>query len=237
MKVFFVDDSAPALRALDRFCAGHTTAGGWHREYFGSPATVLAALESGACANMLATDFRLGVGRMSGLDLVRALRTQGMALPTLLYSALEWNACERAECLRAGATDVMHMPFMAVEEFIARIERLGGGAVRVISSPRIEVGDVVIDGRNRSVTIHGAERALTPSATSLLSVLAAVSPRAATFAELLAAMGYQAAGSRHTVAEGVRQLRLQLDGSALRIEPVPRVGYRLAPPQAVIPER
>jgi DNA-binding response OmpR family regulator len=232
MRVFFVEDDSVVATALERFCARHPLARTWVRKYFRSPTAALAALDVGhARVDVIATDLRFP-DAITGLDFVRLVRAKGSSLPILLYSAKDWSDAERAECLRAGVDDLMSLPLASIQEFLARIQRLGERGPEETPSRCIEVGDIRVDVANRSVTVSGAERTLTPTCLALLSLLAAMFPRTVTYAELLGAMGYAAAGSRHAVAEAVRQLRGRLEGSSVSIEAVAKLGYRLVVPEA-----
>jgi two-component system response regulator PhoP len=64
----------------------------------------------------------LGLPKMSGMDLVRNLRTEGKKFPILILTARSsWQ--DKVEGLKAGADDYLVKPFH-VEELLARINAL-----------------------------------------------------------------------------------------------------------------
>lgn len=179
--------------------------------------------------DVVVTDVRFGVGEMNGLEFLRAVRASGNELPIVLYSAWDWTPEERAECLRAGATDVIHKPLDGFELLVARVEKLDPALRRTSgvhrTSGAFTIGRLRIDATG-AVIADGRELPLTPNSRTLLAVLAAVFPKYATHADLLRAMGYESAGSRHTLSQAVAQLRKQLEGAA-EIEALAGLGYRL----------
>ena len=76
----------------------------------------------------------LGLPKMSGMDLVKALRDEGKQFPVLILTARSsWQ--DKVDGLKKGADDYLVKPFH-VEELLARINALvrraaGGGAVGV----------------------------------------------------------------------------------------------------------
>ena len=64
----------------------------------------------------------LGLPKMSGMDLVRALRAEGKKFPILILTARTmWQ--DKVEGLKAGADDYLVKPFH-VEELLARLNAL-----------------------------------------------------------------------------------------------------------------
>ena len=95
----------------------------------------------------------LGLPKMSGMDLVRNLRTEGKKFPILILTARSsWQ--DKVEGLKAGADDYLVKPFH-VEELLARINAL----VRRASGwtkPVLTCGPVTLDTTAQTVTVVGA---------------------------------------------------------------------------------
>jgi two-component system response regulator PhoP len=70
----------------------------------------------------------LGLPRMSGMELVKLLRTEGKKFPILILTARSsWQ--DKVEGLKAGADDYLVKPFH-VEELLARLNAPRAGASR-----------------------------------------------------------------------------------------------------------
>ena len=107
--------------------------------------------------------------KMSGLDLLRQLRSEGNAVHVLILTARD-EVRDRVEGLDAGADDYLVKPF-AFEELIARVQALvrRGYAAK---NPLVEIDAVAIDTAGRRVLCSGAALALTPREYALLELLA-----------------------------------------------------------------
>src|SRR6187402_521241 len=100
----------------------------------------------------------LGLPKLSGLDLIRALRKAGKKFPILILTARDrWQ--DKVEGLQAGADDYVAKPFH-FEEVLARVQALlrrsGGWA-----SPELACGAVSLDTRAQTVKVNGAPVELT----------------------------------------------------------------------------
>lgn len=84
----------------------------------------------------------LGLPGMSGLDLIRELRNQGMSLPILILTARgSWQ--DKVEGLSAGADDYLVKPFQ-FEELEARLQALLRRSVGVTQS-NVQCGDLQLE--------------------------------------------------------------------------------------------
>jgi two-component system response regulator PhoP len=97
----------------------------------------------------------LGLPKLSGLELIRALRKQGKTFPILILTARDrWQ--DKVEGLQAGADDYVAKPYH-FEEVLARMQallrRAGGWA-----SPVLECGPIRLDTRSQAVSMN--ERAI-----------------------------------------------------------------------------
>ena len=100
----------------------------------------------------------LGLPRISGLELIRRLRTEHKTYPILVLTArARWQ--DKVEGLQAGADDYVAKPF-EFEEVLARVQALlrrsGGWA-----SPLLKCGPVLLDTRQQSVSVSDAPIELT----------------------------------------------------------------------------
>ncbi len=111
----------------------------------------------------------LGLPDGSGLDLCRAARRYGAALPILILTAQ--NAVEaRVAGLDAGADDYVAKPF-AMSELLARVRALGRRGPRWTESLRW-YGSLSIDRDRRIATVDGADVPLTPREFDIVALLA-----------------------------------------------------------------
>lgn len=120
--------------------------------------------------------------RLNGWDFLERLRAAGKKTPVLILSALN-AAPERVRGLDAGADDYLSKPF-DLSELRARLRALLRRSKKVQPTPAVVVGDLVIDTRSLSVTLHGDEVSLTPSEYSILAYLALRRGRVVTRTEL-----------------------------------------------------
>lgn len=105
---------------------------------------------------------------MSGLDVLRQLRSQGIRCPVILLTALG-SVEERVEGLNAGADDYLVKPF-AFAELMARILAVcRRSAARPAAT--VQLGELSLDLSTRRVRRGDEEVDLTPTEFSLLELL------------------------------------------------------------------
>lgn len=124
--------------------------------------------------------------RMPGLDgLALCARLRAASdVPVIILTATEDEATA-AEALEAGADDYVRKPFGAAE-FIARVRAvLRRADVDMPPTVRYECGPLVIDERQRLVTLHGREIALSRTEFGLLAYLARNANRVLTHDQIL----------------------------------------------------
>ena len=94
----------------------------------------------------------LGLPKLTGLEVIRRLRSAGKAFPILILTARD-NWQDKVEGLQAGADDYVAKPFH-FEEVLARLQALlrrsGGWA-----SPELKCGAVLLDTRAQTVKVDG----------------------------------------------------------------------------------
>jgi len=105
---------------------------------------------------------------LSGLDVLRKLRDQGVRTPVLILTALG-SIDERVQGLQHGADDYLVKPF-AFPELLARLTAITRRS-RQLTSQQLATGPLSLDLSTRRVTRDGQEISLTPTEFSLLEFL------------------------------------------------------------------
>src|SRR6185369_16637096 len=94
----------------------------------------------------------LGLPKISGMELIKQLRSKGRTFPVLILTARDqWQ--EKVNGLQAGADDYVTKPFH-FQEVLARVQALlrrsGGWA-----TAELRCGPIVLDTRAQSVQVRG----------------------------------------------------------------------------------
>ncbi|QDU37543.1 Transcriptional regulatory protein CusR [Maioricimonas rarisocia] len=105
---------------------------------------------------------------LGGLDLLRALRLEGIRTPVLILSALG-SVEERVNGLNAGADDYLVKPF-AFPELLARLSAITRRSFQT-KAQQLIVGPLTLDLSTRRVSRDDCEIDLTPTEFSLLELL------------------------------------------------------------------
>lgn len=169
----------------------------------------------------------IGLPKLSGLELVRRLRTDGKAYPILILTARgRWQ--EKVEGLEAGADDYVVKPFH-MQELLARIQvllrRAGGWA-----DPVLRCGPIALDTRSGQVERCEAPLDLTAFEYRLLEYLMHHADQVVSKSELTEHLYPDDADRDSNVIEVfIRRLRRKLDpdGTLHPIETLRGRGYRL----------
>lgn len=166
----------------------------------------------------------------SGVDLLRAWRSEGMSTPVLMLTARDLLA-EKVEGLGAGADDYLTKPF-AFEELLARVRAL---LRRRATPPRrvLVVGGLRLDREAHQVELDHRPLELSPREFALLELLmlnVGLVLSRARIAEGAWDATYEARSN--TIDVIVARLRRKLEeGSSERwIHAEPGIGYVLRPP-------
>ena len=128
------------------------------------PSVLRSAASGWAGLVVLDADLPDGSGG-SGLEVIRALRTQASDLPVIMVS----DACEETDAvssLDAGADDFLTLP-LRHDEVLARIRAL----LRRSRPEPVEVQDVRVDPASRRAWLQDSEIVLTTKEFDLLRVL------------------------------------------------------------------
>lgn len=194
------------------------------------------ALETarGRTADLILLDLMLP--GLSGIEVLRVLRREGIATPVIILSA-KGEEIDRVVGLKVGADDYVAKPFSR-PELLARIEavlRRGRREASVEDEQHevVDSGPIHIDVARREVTLDGEPLRLTNKEFELLAHMAANPGRIFTRDQLLARVwGYDYDGDGRTVDVHVSWLRGKLRGSGGHnyFRTVRGVGYAFAPP-------
>ena len=175
---------------------------------------------------------------MSGLEVLRALRRDGVTTPVIIVSA-KADEVDRVVGLKIGADDYVTKPFSR-PELLARIEAVlrrqrRDGSEAEARPQRLEIGPVVVDLERRQVSIAGVQTHLTTKEFDLLAFMASSPGRIFTRDQLLSRIwGYDFPGDGRTVDVHVSWLRGKLRGEGEHnwFRTVRGVGYAFSPPSS-----
>jgi DNA-binding response OmpR family regulator len=175
----------------------------------------------------------LGLPRLDGLDVVRALRRDS-DVPIVVLTA-RGDETDRVAGLELGADDYVVKPF-SPRELVARVRailRRAETTARPVE--RLVVGDLEVDVVRRRVTTGGRIVALTPTEFELLATLAREPGRVFTRGQLLDAVrGFSLETYERAIDGHVKNLRRKIEpdpGAPRYVRTVHGVGYALAEPE------
>jgi two-component system, OmpR family, response regulator len=184
---------------------------------------------AGAIDGLDAVILDIGLPDMSGLDVARAIRGEGIETSILMLTARD-TVNDRVGGLDAGADDYVVKPF-AYAEVAARLRALGRRAEPGPRrpEPKLRAGAIVLDEAARLVTVNGATVDLSPREFSLLEALLRHAGQTLTRDQLLDhAWPFSVAVTPNAVDAYVHYLRTKLGEAGSQIQTVRGVGYRLA---------
>jgi len=167
---------------------------------------------------------------LSGLEVCKQLRANGMKTPLIVLSAMSGET-EKVELLDIGADDYVTKPF-GTRELLARIRavlrRASGEETRLL-----QFADVEVDLTRRVVSKAGQELKLTRAEYNLLTYFLQNADRPLTREMILNSVwGYDWLPNTRTVDAHVVRLRQKLEPDAARPRhflTVHGVGYRFLP--------
>src|SRR5277367_1636958 len=173
----------------------------------------------------------LGLPGMDGLEVLRRLRGQGVAIPVIILSSRDDEAGKVA-ALDLGADDYVSKPF-GVEELSARIRAaLRHRLQQEGERPLFKSGDLTVDLVRRIVTVRGEEVKLTPREYDLLRLLIAHAGKVLTHRFLLKEV-WGGESDVQYLRIYVRALRQKIEAAPERPQHIlteTGVGYRLRAP-------
>ncbi len=172
---------------------------------------------------------------LDGLEVCKALRARGGAVPILMLTAKS-TELDRVLGLELGADDYLTKPF-SMAELLARVKALLRRAelLRQASAPgsgtALVNGEVEILPARREVRVRGRLLELTALEFELLLHFAQHPGRVFSRAQLLDAVwGYSHEGYEHTVTTHINRLRAKIEADPMRplmILTVRGAGYKM----------
>jgi DNA-binding response OmpR family regulator len=169
----------------------------------------------------------LGLPTLDGIEVCRRIRT---ASPTpIVVLTARGTVADRVTGLDAGADDYIAKPF-SLEELMARVRSALRRARLRDEGDRLELADLILDARARTVTRGRRDVDLTPREFDLLEMLMRHPGIALTRQSLLSSVwGYDFLGGSNVIDSYIRYLRrkLELPGEPRLIHTVRGIGYTL----------
>lgn len=173
----------------------------------------------------------LGLPSLSGVELIRTLRSEGKDYPILVLTARDrWQ--DKVEALKLGADDYVVKPFH-VEELLARVDalvrRAGGWA-----QSELVCGPLTLDTRTQDVRLDGNPLELTSFEYKLLEYMMLHAGEVVSKTQITEALYDQDFERDSNVIEVfIGRLRRKLDpeGQSKPIETLRGRGYRLTLPR------
>ena len=164
----------------------------------------------------------LGLPRMDGLDVARAIR-RASDLPIIMLTA-RVEEDDRLRGLEIGADDYITKPF-SPRELVARVRAVLRRAEKRGSDDAIRIAGFVIDVPRMRITRDGAPVDLTPTEFQLLATLARHPGRVFTRVQLLDAVrGSAAEAFDRAIDSHIKNIRRKIGEEV--IETVYGIGYR-----------
>ena len=145
-----------------------------------------------------------------GLSVIEGLRQAGNRTPVLILTAKR-SVDDRVKGLQTGGDDYLTKPF-AMPELLARVQALIRRSQGTPESPRLVVGDLVLDRLARTVEREGRAIELRPREFALLELLMRNAGRAVSKAMILSEVwGYSFDPGSNVVDVLVFRLREKID--------------------------
>ncbi len=170
--------------------------------------------------------------QVDGWEVCRRLRAGSAApdLPIIMLTARD-DPIDKVVGLELGADDYVTKPFNP-RELVARVKALLRRVTRSPHAPApLHVGDLVVDVARREAILAGQPLQLRPKEFDLLAALLECRGLVLTREQLLERVwGYDFYGETRTVDVHIAHLRKKLAASAVQIETVLSVGYKLVAP-------
>ncbi|MEI7704219.1 MAG: response regulator transcription factor [Deltaproteobacteria bacterium] len=218
MRVLLVEDDTNLSRIITRglFERGHA----------------VKAVETGSEAVQSAVTGRFDVAildwelpDLDGIGVLRAWRSAGVGMPVIMLTG-RGEVDDKVTGLRAGADDYLAKPF-EFEELLARLEALFRRGA--LEGP-VQLGQVIIDPRKRTVTAGIGVEKLTERESALLLELARNAGEPLTRSQLVDKVWRGEPVNPNVVDVYIGYLRTKLDrlpNPGIAITSVRKVGFRL----------
>ena len=171
----------------------------------------------------------LGLPKLSGLEVLKRLRSRTSQLPVLILTALD-GTHDRVKGLDLGADDYMVKPF-ELAELEARVRALTRRSAG--TAPTIQCGSLVFDQVGRVAQVDGVMLELSAREIGLLEVLLTRMGRLVSKDQLVDHLcGWGEEVSHNAIEVYVHRLRKKLEPGGVKIATVRGLGYCLERPQA-----
>ncbi len=173
----------------------------------------------------------LGLPKLSGIELIKALRLKQITFPILILTARD-NWQDKVEGLEVGGDDYLVKPFN-MEELLARLNALLRRSAG-FASPQISWGPIAINTARQEATLKGQEVQLTAYEYKVLEYLMLHAGKVISKSELTEHIYDQDFDRDSNVLEVfVRRLRRKFDpeGELKPIETLRGRGYRFSQQQ------
>jgi DNA-binding response OmpR family regulator len=202
------------------------------------PYTAATAEDAIAAAARLRPDIVLLDIMLPGMDGLEALRhfRDKAGLPVIFLTARR-REFDQVLGLELGADDYLTKPFdpeVLIAHIKAVLRRSRPAAPLEPKSQAVQIGELKIDARSRTVSLQGRVVELTPKEFDLLYAMALEPGRVLTIAELLARVwGAEYNGEPQIVYVNIRWLRQKIEADPqhpLYLRTVRGVGYKLVAP-------
>ena len=170
----------------------------------------------------------VGLPRLDGWAVLEAIRG-GSAVPVVLLTALD-DTEDVVRGLAMGADDYLTKPF-DVRELDARIQAILRRIETPVPSASLDVGDIHIDDRSKTVMVGDSSLSLSPKEYKLLKLLASEPGRVFSSDEIIAHLWPDSdRAAANDVKQYIHLLRSKLYRSADIGDPIENIkgfGYRL----------
>ena len=168
--------------------------------------------------------------KLDGFEVCKRLRQQDNPVAILMLTARD-DDVDKIIGLELGADDYLTKPFNP-RELVARVKAIlrRGREARTVKpdAAPIQIGDLTIDPAAREARLGTRTLDLRTQEFDLLLTFAQARGRVLTREQLLQqAWGFDFYGQTRTVDVHVAHLRRKLEGSAVKIETVTGIGYKL----------
>ena len=165
---------------------------------------------------------------MDGFEVCRRLRGMNNQIPIIMLTARDEDI-DKILGLELGADDYLTKPFNP-RELVARVKSILRRAEKagISDSAPLHLADLVIDPARREVTVNGLPVELRTQEFELLHLLTQNRGLVLTREKLLEkAWGFDFYGQTRTVDVHIAQLRRKIAASAVKIETITGVGYKI----------
>lgn len=221
MRILIAEDDKIIADGLSR----SLRAGGYAVDYAANGLDADNALAANAY-DLLILD--IGLPKLSGLEVLKRLRSRNSSLPVLILTAMDGTG-DRVRGLDLGADDYMVKPF-ELAELEARVRALTRRSSG--TAPHIRLGRLEYDQVSRTAKIDGHNLDLSARETGLLEILLNRPGRLVSKDQLVDHLcGWGEEVSHNAIEVYVHRLRKKLEAGGVRIATVRGLGYSLEEPR------